>query len=234
VAKFSGDGSVNTAVGVLPVRILLADDHRIVSDSLASFLESEPGFTVVGKAVDGEEALKLAQQHNPDLAILDVSMPRLSGIEVARILKQKHPGISVIMLSMHDDSEHIYRALEAGARGYVLKECAGRELIAAVRAVQAGHTYLAQSITSTVVSDYLQLREEHPGENPVSILSGRELQVLKLQAGGVSTLEIAESLHLSPKTVETYRYRIKEKLNIRENTGLVRFAIRHGLVPLDG
>lgn len=213
--------------------VFIADDHRVLCDGLVSLLEREQDIQVAGQAGDGPEALRRIEELNPQVAILDVSMPKMSGIEVASHLRKSKSQTHVIMLSMHGDLDKVSRALQAGARGYVLKECAGRDLVAAIRVVTAGHIYLAPPITDSLVTDYLNLRQGVTTSLPLDNLSSRELEVLKLHAQGRSTVEIAESLHLSRKTVETYRSRIKDKLDIRGTAGLVKFAIRNGLTTLD-
>ncbi len=215
------------------IRLLLADDHQVVCEALTSLLEEHDDLIVVGTASNGVEALKRAEALTPDIVIMDISMPGMDGLQAIEQLKVQSPELSSIILSMHADPEHVYKALQAGSRGYVLKDCAGRELERAIRAVHAGHLYLTHSLTGKVIEDYLRLKNHQPPNNAIDKLSARELEVLKLQAEGTSTLDIAKALHLSPKTVETYRYRLKEKLNIRDTAGLVKLAIREGLVSLE-
>ncbi len=215
------------------IRLFLVDDHQVICDALASLLGEFDGFVVVGTASNGQQALNKMDQLRPDIVIMDIAMPVMNGLEALQRLKSLFPEVSTIVLSMHDDPEHVYSALQAGARGYLLKDCAGRELTDAIRTVHEGHLYLAHSLTGQVVEDYLHLKNRQPLDNAIDKLSAREREVLRLQAEGVSTRDIAKELHLSPKTVETYRYRLKEKLDIHDNAGLVKFAIREGLVSLE-
>lgn len=215
------------------VRICLADDHQVVSDAITCLLENQEDFCVVGQANNGVELLEKLNEWSPDIVILDVAMPRMNGIEVARVIEESHPGVRSIILSMHADQENIYQALNAGSLGYVLKESAGSHLVKAIRSVKDGHIYLCQTVTAKIVASFLELKKENLAVDPLANLSERECEVLRLHSNGHSTSEIAERLHISGKTVETYRYRLKEKLGIRETAGLVKFAIRHGLTSLD-
>ncbi len=210
------------------IRLLLADDHAILRDGLAALLETQEGMTVVAQAQDGRDAVRKAAEFKPDVAIMDIVMPELNGIEATRLVNQSSPLTQVVILSMHSTTEHIFRALQAGAKGYLLKESAGAELVTAVRSVHAGRRYLSQKITETVVHEYIR---EHHATDPLANLSNRERQILQLIAEGKSTADIAGALFLSPKTVNTYRSRLMQKLGIHTFAGLVKFAIACGLTP---
>ena len=212
----------------MTIRVLLADDHSVLRDGLAALLGAQDGITVVAHAQDGREALRKATEFKPDVAIVDIVMPELDGIEATRMLHRSSPRTQVVILSMHSTTEHIFRALQAGAKGYLLKESAGAELVAGVRNVHAGRRYLSQKITETVVDDYIR---DHQPTEPLGTLSNRERQILQLVAEGKRTADIAHTLCLSPKTVDTYRSRLMQKLDIDNVAGLVKFAIACGLTP---
>jgi DNA-binding NarL/FixJ family response regulator len=207
--------------------ILLADDHTILSDGLRILIESQVEMHVVAVAADGRQAVKMALEFKPDLVLMDVSMPGLNGIEAARQIHAQIPQIHLLMLSMHADMEYVHRALEAGAKGYLLKDSAGSEVLQAIRAVLAGRTYFSPKITEKLL---VKLTRNQTG--PLDSLSDREREVLQLTTEGRTSLEIAAMLSLSPKTVETYRSRIMTKLNLDNLPALVKFAIQHGLTGL--
>ncbi len=217
----------------MSIAVLLADDHRVVCDGLEVLLDSEVDIHVVGKAANGREAVRRALESEPDLVIMDINMPELNGIEATRAILESRPSIRVIILSMFATSEHIFRALEAGAKGYLLKESAGAEVVDAVRTVHGGGRYLSQKIANELTDDYIRMRSqvEHPG--PLARLTPREREVLQLVVEGLSSAEIAEILFLSPKTIETYRSRMMRKLGIRDLPALVKFAIQHGLTSVE-
>jgi DNA-binding NarL/FixJ family response regulator len=212
----------------MTIRVLLADDHAVLRDGVAALLQAQEDITVVAHAQDGREAVRKAAELKPDVAIMDIVMPELDGIEATRLVHQSSPLTQVVILSMYSTTEHIFRALQAGAKGYLLKESAGAELVAAVRSVHTGRRYLSQKITETVVDDYIR---EHQPTDPLGKLSSRERQILQLVAAGKSTADIAHTLFLSPKTVDTYRSRLMQKLDIDSLAGLVKFAIACGLIP---
>jgi DNA-binding NarL/FixJ family response regulator len=212
----------------MTIKVLLADDHSILREGVAALLEAQEGMAVVAHAQDGREAVCKATELEPDVAVMDIVMPELDGIEATRLIRHASAGTQVLILSMYSSTEHIFRSFQAGAKGYLLKESAGAELVAAVRSVHAGRRYLSQKITETVVDDYI--RERHPTD-PLGKLSNRERQILELIAAGKSTADIARSLFLSPKTVDTYRSRLMHKLDIDNFAGLVRFAIACGFSP---
>lgn len=217
-----------------PIRVLLADDHAVVRDGLRMVLETLGGITVVGQAADGRTAVDLAQRLCPDVVLMDISMPELNGIEATRKIRESRPAVRVIMLSMHATSEHVYHAFQAGAHGYVLKESASREVIDAIRAVKLGRRYISQNISDSMISAFMIARGgDLAARSPLEQLSAREKQILQRVAEGQSSAEIARSLRLSPKTVETYRARMMQKLDIHDLPSLVKFAIRFGLTSAD-
>ncbi len=215
------------------ISVLLADDHTVVRDGLRYLLEAEPDIEVVGDAANGREAVKLVTHLKPDIVIMDITMPELNGIEATYQICQLCPSTGIIILSMHANTMHIARALEAGAQGYLIKESAGIEVVEAVRAVNAGHNYLSQAVSDKVVSDYVSQKRALGYKSPLESLSAREREVLQLVVEGKSSAEIAGILNLSPKTVESYRSRLMQKLDIGDIPSLVKFAIQQGLTPLE-
>ena len=215
------------------ITVVLADDHTVVRDGLKAYLETESDINVIGTASNGREAVRLARKLTPNLVIMDIAMPELNGIEATGQISKNCPGTQVVILSMHDSKEHIYRALQAGAKGYLLKESAGQEVVQAVRTVCANSRYLSQQIAESLIDSYLFLRQDVLGKSPLEQLSVREREVLQLVVEGKSSSKIAEDLLLSPKTIDTYRSRIMQKLNIKDLPSLVKFAIRHGLTSID-
>jgi len=212
------------------ISVLLADDHAVVRDGLRALLEAQADIEVVGDAANGREVLRLAQQLHPDVVVMDIAMPELNGVEATQQMHDAYPSTQVLILSMHSTTEHIFRALQAGARGYLLKDSAGAEVVDAVRVVHAGRRYLSQKIAATVIDDYIAERHR---ASPLESLSSRERQILQLVAEGKSSTEIAAILFLSPKTVDTYRSRLMHKLDIGDLPSLVKFAIQHGVTQLD-
>jgi DNA-binding NarL/FixJ family response regulator len=213
---------------MIPVRVLLADDHALVRAGIRALLEGLEGVTVVAEAGNGDEVLELARKHRPDVVLLDISMPGLGGLEASALLKQELPEVRVVMLSMHANEEYVLQALRAGASGYMLKDSATAELELALQAVIQGETYLSPRISKQMVEGYVQ---RVGGEQPKSdTLTPRQRQVLQLIAGGHSTKEIAYRLELSVKTVETHRAQLMHRLQIHDIAGLVKYAIRNGLV----
>ncbi len=217
----------------MSITVFLADDHAVVRDGLRALLEAQPDIRVIGDAADGRETVRRVARFCPDVVVLDIAMPELNGIEAAREIGEVCPATQTIILSMHSTTEHIFRALQAGACGYLLKESAGIEVVNAVRAVHAGQRYLSQKISDKIIDDYIRQRQDAQARSPLAHLSPREREVLQLVAEGKSSAEIAEILALSLKTVETYRSRLMNKLGISDLPGLVRFAIQHGLTPLE-
>jgi two-component system response regulator NreC len=210
----------------MPARILLADDHALIRQGLKALLEKQ-GCLVVGEAADGQEALRSAEITQPEIAILDISMPILNGIDTARQLKKSAPKTKIILLTQHDEDQYVTEALRAGVKGYVLKNQAADDLVLAIREVSKGSVYLSPRISRAVVDTYLDLTKARLGAEP---LSGRERQVLQLVGEGKSSKDVATLLGISVKTAESHRARLMKKLDIHETAGLVRYAIRHGLL----
>jgi DNA-binding NarL/FixJ family response regulator len=217
----------------MSIKVFLADDHAVVRDGMQALLEGEHDITVVGIASNGRDAIRQVPKLDPDVVVMDIAMPKLNGIEATARICEDCPSIRVIILSMHDTSEHIFQALKAGARGYLIKESAGKEVIAAVRAVHSGRRYLSQKIEEKVIENYIDYRKTAPDRSPLEKLSLREKEILQLVVEGKSSAEIAESLFISPKTVETYRSRLMQKIGIKDIPGLVKFAIQHGLTSIE-
>lgn len=212
-----------------PTRILLADDHALVRRGLRLILETEPGFEIVGEASDGAEAVRLATAGGVDLAILDISMPSLTGIQAARHITERTPEIRILMLSMYDNEQYFFEALRSGASGYVLKSVADRDLIEACRSTMRGESFLYPGAIAALIRDFLRRgRSEEPTAE--DLLTPREVQITKLIAEGNSSREIAAELVISAKTVERHRANILQKLGMRDRLELTRFAIRTGLV----
>ena len=209
----------------MTIRVVIADDHVLLRDGLKALLQATGDITVVGEVGNGQEALRRVPELAPDVVLMDIAMPELNGIEATRALTQKYPAARIIIVSMHTTSEHVHRALAAGAAGYLLKESAGSEVVTAVRAVHAGNRYLSRA-----VAEFGRL-DRARAASPLERLSARERQVLQLVAEGKSSAEIARIVHLSPKTVETYRSRLMKKLGVGDIPALVRLAIQHGITP---
>ena len=207
-------------------RVLLADDHAVVRYGLRALLEMS-GAQVVGEAADGREMLRLAREHDPDVAIVDVTMPGLNGIDATEVLREHCPRTRVVILSMHASSEHVQRAFAAGASAYLLKGSAGEEVLQAVQAVLAGQ----QSLSRELAPVELPVLPGKGQGSPLDRLSARERQVLQLVVEGHSSSQIATLVHLSSKSVDTYRSRLMKKLGVSDITALVKFAVRHGLTP---
>ena len=217
----------------MSVRILLADDHRLVRQGLRSLIEKDCGMEVVAEAENGREAVRLAREEEPDVIIMDIDMPDLNGMEATRQVIAALPRVRVIALSMHSDKRFVRGMLEAGAAGFLLKDCAFEELDTAIRTVTANKPYLSPGISGVVIQDYLGLAASDKLSAP-SLLTPREREVLQLYAEGGTTREIADRLCVSVKTVETHRQRIMEKLEIRSIAELTKYAIREGLTSLKG
>ena len=212
------------------MRVLLADDHGIVRRGLRSLLETEPGLTVVAEAADGLEALKLTEEHRPDLLIVDVAMPKLNGIEVAARAQKLDRAPKTIILSMHTDESYIIRALGAGARAYLLKDATDEDLLPAVRAVGSGKPYFSPAVTAVLVEDYVRRLQAKGLNDTYHLLTDREKEVLQLLAEGRSNKEVASELDLSLSTVETHRANLMQKLNLHNTAEVVLYAVRKGII----
>lgn len=208
----------------MPIRVLLADDHTVVRQGLRILLESE-GFSVVAEGANGQEAIKLCETHHPDVAVLDLSMPILNGIDAAREITKTGSRMKVVLLTMHAEDHLVLESLRAGVSGYVLKSRASDELVQAIRTVSRGEMFLTGAVSQAVVKAYLA-----KDDLPARAISDRERQVLQLVAEGKTTKEIANVLGISVKTAESHRSNIMEKLDIHDTAGLVRYAIRSGLI----
>ena len=217
----------------MALKVFLADDHAVMRDGLRFIIEAEKDMSVVGEAADGRMAVRRVQQFSPDVVIMDIAMPGLNGIEATAQICETCRSSKVLILSMSSSKEHIFRALQSGALGYLLKESAGREVVKAIRTVRTGRHFLSDSITKTVIDDYVHQRRAVSVKSPFEMLSSREREILQLVAEGKSSAQIAGILFLSPKTIETYRSRMMQKLAVRDLAGLVKFAIKHGLTTLD-
>jgi DNA-binding NarL/FixJ family response regulator len=220
---------VNTPVPA-SIRVVLVDDHALVRAGMRSLLGSMERVQVVGEASSGEEALALARSAQPDVVLMDIAMKGMTGLEAASRMREANPGVRVIILSMHAGEEYVLQALRAGAVGYLLKDAATGELELALRSVMRGESWFSPAVSRQVVEGYVQ---RVGGDPAADVLTARQREVLRLVAGGKSTKEIAFDLNLSVKTVETHRAQIMERLGIRDVAGLVRYALRTGLVPPD-
>lgn len=213
----------------MSVKILIVDDHKIMRDGLRTLLEKEKGLDVVAEAKNGREAIRLAEQLRPDIIIMDISMDDLNGMDATRHIVAKEWGCRIIALSMHADKRFVAGMFEAGAMGYLLKDCAFDEMIQAIRQVVSGRTYLCSMISGVVIRDYIQRMHK---SNP-SLLSPREKEILQLLAEGGTTKRIASQLSVSVKTIETHRQHIMDKLNIFSIAELTKYAIKEGITSLD-
>jgi DNA-binding NarL/FixJ family response regulator len=212
-----------------PIRILLADDHALVRRGVRLILDNEPDLTVVAEAADGAEALDQARGASPDLAILDIAMPRTTGLQAARELSRTMPQLRILMLTMYDNEQYFFEALRVGAAGYVLKSVADRDLVEACRAAMRDEPFLYPGAETTLIRNYLQHADD-PDNLPAKTITDREEEVLKLVAEGHSSKQIADLLFISVKTVERHRSNILQKLGLRDRLELTRYAIRTGLI----
>ncbi|MFD8644711.1 response regulator [Streptomyces zaomyceticus] len=211
------------------IRILLADDHRLVRRGVRLILDAEPDLTVVAEAGDGSEALEAARTHRPDLAVLDIAMPRMTGLQAARELARTQPGIRILMLTMYDNEQYFFEALSAGASGYVLKSVADRDLVEACRATMRGEPFLYPGAVNALIRTYLD-RARQGGPLPERAITDREEEILKLVAEGHTSQQIADTLVISVRTVERHRANLLQKLGLKDRLELTRYAIRAGLV----
>jgi RNA polymerase sigma factor (sigma-70 family) len=212
------------------IRILLADDHQLMRSGLRLLIEQQADLTVVGEAADGREAVALAKSLRPDVAVMDISMPNLNGIEAAHQITQSHAELAVIVLSMHPDESYVLRALKAGAKGYLLKDSAESDLITAVRAVARGKSFFSPAVSKVLLDDYVRKLKRSGAEDAYDLLTPREREVLQLVAEGKSNKEVANLLNLSVYTVETHRSNIMQKLNLKGVPELTLYAVRKGII----
>jgi len=213
-----------------PVRIVLADDHTIMRHGLRLVLERQPDFTVVGEANNGREAIDVVVRENPDVAVMDIGMPLLNGIEAAKRIAEERVKTAVVTLSMHSDESYILKALRAGARGYLLKDSAEIDLIQAIRAVSAGKAFFSPAVSSVLADDYLRHIQQQGVEDPYELLTGRERELLQLIVELKSTKDIASLLGISPRTIDTHRGNLMQKLNVHSIPELILYAMRKGLI----
>jgi two-component system, NarL family, response regulator NreC len=211
----------------MAIKVLIADDHQLFREGLVNLISSAPDIEVIGEAKDGMEATKKAKKLKPDLILIDIGMPVMNGIEATRVIKKDDPQIKIIAVSMHSDRQFVKGILEAGADGYLLKNCTYRQLIDAIQSVVSGKKYLSDDITEMVIQGYLDPEDESESKTD---LSEREVEVLKLYAEGKSTREISERLFISVKTVGTHKQHIFEKLGIKSNADMIKYAIKEGLI----
>jgi DNA-binding NarL/FixJ family response regulator len=216
----------------MSIAVFIADDHTVVRDGLRLLIETQSDMKVVSEASNGREAARQVLRTSPDVVIMDLAMPELNGVEATRQIRENCPATKVIILSMHSSSEHIFQALKAGAHGYLLKESAGMEVISAIRVVHSGKRYLSEKIGDQMIDEYIHNREIVETGSPLSKLSTREREILQLVVEGKSSADIGRTLFISPKTVETYRSRLMQKLGISDLAGLIRFAMQHGITSL--
>jgi DNA-binding NarL/FixJ family response regulator len=214
-------------------RILIADDHAMVRQGIASFLSMSPEFEVVGEAADGVEAIEAVKRTKPDIVLMDISMPRLGGLEATLEIKKSHPGVKVLVLTQYEDMVYIKRFFKAGASGYLLKKAVGEDLLTAIRSVIEGKVYVHPSIASGVVDGYLGIQKGEPQEDPYDLLTDREKQVLKLIAEGHTHKEAADILNISAKTVIAHQTNLSEKLKIHSRAGLIKFSIQKGIIKIE-
>jgi DNA-binding NarL/FixJ family response regulator len=221
---------IDTKTSVKPIRILLADDHNVMRRGLRLLLESQPDFTVVAEASDGRQAVDQAEAANPDVVVLDIAMPNLSGIEAAQRIRSACPNAAVIMLSMHSDEGYVLRALKVGAKGYLLKDSAEGDLIDAIKAVSQGKTFFSAEISRMLVEDYVREIRTRGVEDSYELLTSREREILQLIAEGKSNKEVATALNLSLYTVETHRRNLQDKLNLHSLAELILYAVRKRVI----
>jgi two-component system response regulator NreC len=214
------------------IKVLVADDHTILRQGIKALLDNQAGIEVIGEAKDGREALELVERLLPDVILMDIAMPGLNGLEATRRIKKKFPGIKVLVLTMYTNEEYVFQILNAGANGYLVKETAFQDLISAIKAVYRDEAFMSPSISKKVINRYTQ-RVRKANDPTCDILTTREREILQLIAEGSSSKKIAEALFISPKTVETHRTHIMDKLNIHNRTDLIKYAIRTGIVDID-
>jgi len=212
------------------IRVLLADDHKLIRAGLVLVVQQQPHLQVVGEADDGRQAVEMVNSLKPDVAVMDIGMPNLNGIEAAQQITQSHPQTAVVMLSMHADEGYVLRALKAGARAYLLKDSATSDLVQAIRAVVEGKSFFSPAVSKVLLQDYMRKMRRTGAEDSYDLLSPREREVLQLVAEGKSNKEVANLLNLSVYTVETHRAKIMQKLNLKGVPELILYAVRKGII----
>lgn len=211
-----------------PIRILLADDHALIRTGMKNLLEGNKEFLVVGEAGDGEEVVVRAQELKPDVVVIDISMPKLNGIEATKILKRSRPETGILVLTMHENAEYAYQILKAGATGYVLKNAGKEEITAAIYAVARGEKYFSSRVSEFIMSEYMRKADERSTDSS-TVLTKREQEILALIGQGLNNQQIADRLFISPRTVDTHRTNIMQKLDIHDSANLVRYALERGV-----
>ncbi len=217
-------------VPALKVRVLVAEDHAVVREGIRMILDAQDDFEVVGEARDGEEAVRLARQLSPHVVVMDISMPRMNGVEATQEIKRQDPDMQVLILTMHEEESYVFQLLRLGAAGYVLKRAAATDLVEAVRAASRGEAFLYPAVARSVVQDYLDRMRSGEGTGRYDGLTDREREILVLIAEGHTNSQIADRLFISVKTVQTHRAHIMEKLDLHDRSLLVRYAVRKGLI----
>jgi two-component system response regulator NreC len=213
-----------------PIRILLADDHTVVRDGLRALLEKQTDMRVVAEAADGRESVRLAEEHVPDVVVMDIAMPNMNGIEATRRILEQNPGCAVVILSMHQDESYVLRSLKAGAKGYLLKDSLRGDVIDAIRTVSQGRSYLTRKVSRLLQEDYVSQMERRGVEDSYDLLTGREREILQLVAEGKANKEVAIFLNISLTTVETHRTHILQKLGLHSIPELILYAVRKGII----
>lgn len=213
-----------------PIRILLADDHMVVRDGLRALVERQPDMAVVAEAGDGRECVQLAERHSPDVVMMDVAMPEMNGIEAARRILAASPATGVVMLSMHRDESYVLRSLKAGAKGYLLKDSPRDDVLAAIRAVAAGRSFLSRKVSEMLREDYVRQLESRGLEDSYELLTDREREILQLLAEGKANKEVANVLNIGLTTVETHRGHILQKLSLHSTADLILYAVRKRII----
>lgn len=216
------------------IKLIIAEDHHLVRQGLRALLEAQSNLQIVGEAENGAQAIRLAEQYSPDVMIVDLMMPGLNGLEVARSVRQRASQIKVIILSMHDNEAYVAEALSTGAAGYVLKQSSAADLVEAIQTVMAGRRYLSPMLSERALEAYTQYIQQvkDTSQDPYDMLTPREREVLHLAAEGYTNAEIAQRLLISPRTVEVHRANMMRKLGLRNQTDLIRFAMQRGILPL--
>ncbi len=214
----------------MSIRILLADDHGVVRKGLRFLLEQEPGFEIVGEAGDGREAVRLSEETNPDIVIMDIAMPMLNGIEAASQMVKRRPEVGIVILSMHSDEDYLLSALNAGAKGYLLKDSAEADLVRAIQAVHRGTPFFSPEIAKTMLEDYMRFLQQRNLQDSYDLLTEREKEVLQLLAEGKSNKEVAGILEVSVYTVDTHRMHLMQKLNLHNTAEIVLYAVRKKII----